>query len=336
MKAVLALVFFAAVASALSPQMGAVERVRGADKDWAGFVAFVAKYERSYDSIREVNAKFDIFRENMKIAAERQARDPGCRHGATKFSDITQEEFEATYLMSKEVVAAFKTSRANVPPRKPHHHNKKNYTDGPIHWCTTKGDCSAIKDQGQCGSCWAFSTVETIESAYLEAGKQVPDLAPQQLVDCDKGFGDQGCQGGLPSQAVQYLQSVKGLMTEADYPYTAQDGQCAFDDSKTTYPVTGQTKAGGSDDQMVQDLSQATVSIGVDASNWNSYQGGVMTDCGSQLDHAVQLTGYGGQKDFWKVRNSWGNSWGEEGFIRLAYGQDTCGLCDTAIQIQVQ
>jgi len=317
--------------------MNAVERVRGADADWSSFVGFVAKYGREYNSIREVNAKFDIFKANVIVAAQNQKRNPLARFGVTKFSDMSQEEFRSTMLMSKEDSERFMNARKHLratKPVRPHHHHRPSNVSNDVDWCA-KGLCTPIKDQGQCGSCWAFSATETLESAWQQAGNQQVELSPQQIVDCDKS--DNGCNGGMPASAISYVQDAGGQMTEASYPYQGTDsGPCNFDAGSVAAKTTGSTPVGQGDDSLLKAIDSSCVSVGVDASQWSSYTGGVMTDCGTQLDHAVVATGYvSGSPGYYIVRNSWNTNWGENGFIFIASNGDVCGIADNAITVQV-
>jgi len=196
-----------------------------------------------------------------------------------------------------------------------------------------KNAVTPVKDQGQCGSCWAFSATETIESVWILAGKKTEILAPQQIVDCDTQ--DQGCNGGLPNDAFDYVKQCGGLDTEQSYPYTAHQGQCAFKKQDIGSTVTGYKMATSNGDETTLQASVSSVSpisIGVDAEQWQNYNGGVMTadQCGSKtdIDHAVQLIGYDttANPPYWIVRNSWNTNWGIEGYIELEMHQDTCGI----------
>jgi len=195
---------------------------------------------------------------------------------------------------------------------------------------------TAIKDQKQCGSCWAFSCTESIESLWMIKGKkgktQVP-LAPQQIVDCDTV--DQGCNGGDLPTCYQYVQQAGGLEPESAYPYKAHDGRCNAQQNLMEDPISGFQYAipqGSTNENTMAAFLAANqpISIIVDASIWSSYNGGVLTadQCGDSLDHAVQAVGYSGldTNGYWIVRNSWGADWGENGFIRLQFGANTCGM----------
>merc|ERR1711865_72187 len=208
------------------------------------------------------------------------------------------------------------------------------------------GAVNAIKDQGQCGSCWAFSTVANIEGVgMVETGKLL-DLSEQQLVDCDTQDG--GCQGGLPSTAFQYMiDQGMGLEGESAYPYTASDGTCHSSKSLEKAFITGWLQTSTDETQIAAALQQyGPLSIGINAANFQFYTGGVSSPflCNPRaLDHGVAIVGFGtdGRKDYWTIRNSWGSSWGEDGYIRIARGKGTCGLntdvtTATGIEIHVE
>jgi len=189
-----------------------------------------------------------------------------------------------------------------------------------------------VKNQGQCGSCWAFSAVEQIESdLILQHGVKV-ELAPQELVDCtSRGSGSRrnGCNGGEPYAGYRVIQALGGIEKEGDYRYTARNGVCKYSHDKAAVQVTDFKSVGrGSESDMKRYIaSTGPLSICVDASSWQTYRRGVMSRCGQQTDHCVQLVGYGvSGSSYWKIRNSWGSSWGEHGFIRVEYGRNLCAL----------
>jgi len=204
-----------------------------------------------------------------------------------------------------------------------------------------KGAVTSVKDQQQCGSCWAFSVTENVESVWILAkginNVTMAPLAPQQIVDCDTS--DAGCNGGNPETAYSYIKDAGGLETEKAYPYTAVDGTCHFKKADVYSTISDYKYATTSYDETTLKTNLATwapLSICVDARYWQDYQSGVMTayecDWIVELDHCVQAVGYDvtASTPFWIVRNSWGTSWGEEGYIRLEYGQNSCGLTQEA------
>jgi len=218
-----------------------------------------------------------------------------------------------------------------------------------------KSVISAVKDQGQCGSCWAFSATETIESAWYQAKGKMQILSPQQIVSCDTG--DEGCGGGWPSAAYQYVISAGGQETNAVYPYTSgtsgANGNCNFKQADVAVKISNWNYVINpcNDDncasQNESGLAAAIAAIGpasicVDAETWQDYSSGVLkSNCPrgfDDLDHCVQLVGYAGYgttNPYWIVRNSWGTSWGESGYIYIAYGSNLCGIADTVTQVAV-
>lgn len=237
-------------------------------------------------------------------------------------------------------------------------------TPSSIDW-SAKGATTAVKDQGTCGSCWAYSTTEGIESAvYMAQGKLV-ELSPQQIISCDTTDG--GCDGGDLPTAFKYVESAGGIDSVADYPESSKygpanyyyygtegkdslgtegpTGNCTWDGKKVAsvtswkYAVAPCT-SGACDKQDENALAaviaqNGPVSICVNAQTWDSYSGGILQgDCSSaysDMDHCVQLVGYDLEAKYWKVRNSWGSSWGENGFIRLPFGVNSCSVASEAV-----
>jgi len=278
----------------------------------------------------------------MEDAAKLNAANPKAHFGPTKFSDISKEDFARYYLTAKV------PARSELPPAKdfsiprPIHQmfasgrlmapNPTNYDWG------SAGVITPVYNQGQCGSCWAFSATETIESYFAIQGGALTHLSMEQIVDCDTAGQDQGCGGGFPTGAYQYVQGAPGIDSYANYPYTAgggSAGSCQFPQGSVVTNVANYNSISGETGEYSQ-LSSASggpVSICVDASSWQNYQGGVLTSCGNSVDHCVQLTGYynyGSSNAYWNVRNSWGADWGQNGYIWIQIGQDLCSIGDYA------
>jgi len=195
----------------------------------------------------------------------------------------------------------------------------------------TLGACTAVKDQGQCGSCWAFSATENIESVNQIAGKGLPILGPQQIVDCEKDM--YGCGGGWPYAAFGYVTQAGGQDTEVSYKYTARDGTCKFNPN-TIGAKINKYKSISKDEKQIQNLltSVSPFSVCVDAEEWSFYSGGIIThdNCGRNVDHCVQMIGYDttGATPYWILRNSWGTDWGLSGFLQVEMFYDTCLVAD--------
>jgi len=307
------------------------------------FEDFIQTYGKTYSSEVEYWHRYEIFVENLKFADERNRLESSAVHGVTQFMDLTPIEFKnflgfvPSEYMGEVVLASPETSAVNYC-------GSANSTNCDYEQL---GFVTAVKDQGQCGSCWAFSATEAVETATFIAGKALPVLSPQEIVDCDKTDG--GCNGGDTPTAYEFIIKEGGLESEASYPYTGKDGTCKFNASKVVATIssykwgippcnTASTHACDNQDEaglwtFVQ--NQGPVSICVDAEPWQTYKSGVFTSSTCKhgyydLDHCVHLTGFGvenGQK-YWLVKNSWGTSWGEKGYIKIAFGSNLCGIAD--------
>jgi len=281
-------------------------------------------WNKTHKSVSEKNARYLNFLSNAKKIATANKHSKSATFGFTQFSDMSPREF-------KTKMTGFKPKKAILKPseRVDLIEERKRGIEQPgqnIDWVAA-GKTTPIKNQQQCGSCWAFSATETIESAILIASGSVQEGAPQEIVDCDTN--DQGCNGGDPAEAMQWIIQQGGQDTESCYPYTGQDGTCNSASCTPTNKISSTSSVSQSESAIYQALQSMPPSICCDASAWQNYNGGVLaaSQCGDNVDHAIQLTGYNsGQGGYWVVRNSWGASWGENGFIWLQYGQNTCDI----------
>jgi len=204
------------------------------------------------------------------------------------------------------------------------------YPSGSLDW-VAKGAVTGVKDQGQCGSCWSFSTTGSVEGLVFLKAAHLTSLSEQQLMDCSYSYGNLGCSGGLMDNAFKYVEA-NGLCTEAAYPYTAKDGTC----KASSCSVSPNSKIGGYKDVThtenalgaAVDNQPVSIAIEADQSGFQLYKSGVFCGvCGTSLDHGVLAVGYGTDTtDYWKVKNSWGTSWGEKGYIRVCRNKNECGL----------
>jgi C1A family cysteine protease len=193
------------------------------------------------------------------------------------------------------------------------------------------GDVTPVKNQGQCGSCWAFATTGSIECDYAIDHGKLNSLSEQQLVDCSRSYGNYGCDGGWWYNAYDYVLAEGGLCSEAEYPYTAKDGTCKASSCGTKYdPITASVKVTPDSTSSLENaVAVGCVAVGVEADQvaFQYYSSGVLTGtCGTNIDHGVLAVGYGtsGSQTYWKVKNSWGTSWGDKGYIYI------CKDCSTS------
>jgi cathepsin F len=293
------------------------------------FQKFIKKYNKRYSSVNEYLARFEVFKRNViSVMKESQSY----KTGITKFSDLTQQEFAKIYLNLN--YDAFAVANFN-----PAHASFSNAAPDSFDW-RDKGYVTPVRDQGSCGSCWAFATVANLEGLYFKLKGQAVDLSEQILVDCDTY--DSACNGGLMEYAFQWL-IENGMETEEDYPYTGYKGSCKADPSKyIDMKVTGWKKLGSSastwspvDEEEIKEFLYETgpLAIALNANPLQTYTGGILDKTSSQcpvsgINHAVTLVGYGAEsgKDYWIVKNSWGKNWGENGYFRIKRGSGTCGV----------
>ena len=293
------------------------------------FQKFIKKYNKKYSSVNEYLARFEVFKMNvMNLYKESQKY----KTGITKFSDLTQQEFAKIYLnLNYDAMAV-----ANFNPAHP---SFSNAAPDSFDW-RDKGLVTPVRDQGMCGSCWAFSTVANLEGLYYKLKGVAVDLSEQILVDCDTY--DSACNGGLMEYAFQWIKE-NGMETEEDYPYTGYKGSCKADPSKyIDMKVTGWKKLGSStstwspvDEEEIKEFLYETgpLAIALNANPLQTYSGGILDKTSSQcpvsgINHAVTLVGYGAESgvDYWIVKNSWGANWGENGYFRIRRGTGCCGV----------
>jgi C1A family cysteine protease len=270
----------------------------------------VKKYEKNYDNA-ELMYRLSVFEENMKIITKLNADNNGASYGVGPFADLTSEEFNAQYTGWVPTSMKIEEVTYNVT------------LADDVDW-RSKNAITPIKNQGSCGSCWAFSATESIESeAFLSGKYSLEVLAPQQIVSCDKKSS--GCNGGDPATAFTYIKA-NGMEKEADYPYTAKDGSCKFNSAKVAVKISGQKTVSGGESGMLTALQGRPLSVCHQTGGWQHYSGGVMTSCSSGGGHCTQMVGYASSGDYWIVKNSWGTSWGNSGYLYLKKGSDLCGI----------
>jgi C1A family cysteine protease len=277
---------------------------------------------KAYGSDAEDKLRMEVFYGNYNKVQDTNSQNLSYRYKLNEFADLTSEEFKSQYLGLKNNANKAKNVRSLSTDNLP----------SSVNW-VTKGAVTPVKNQGQCGSCWAFSTTGSSEGAYFLKNGELKSFSEQQLVDCAGGiYQNQGCNGGLMDNAFNYIQD-KGIELESEYGYTARTDSCKYDASETVMKVASHNDVNQTDADLAAAVAQTPVSVAIDANPLQLYFGGIYSDweCGTQLDHGVLVVGYGSEngKDYYLVKNSWGASWGEQGYFRFArrsYGTGMCGI----------
>ncbi|EEF37251.1 cysteine protease, putative [Ricinus communis] len=294
---------------------------------------WMAKHGKVYKDDEEKLRRFQIFKNNVEfIESSNAAGNNSYMLGINRFADLTNEEFRASWngykrpLDASRIVTPFKYENVTALP----------YS---MDW-RRKGAVTSIKDQRECGSCWAFSAVAATEGVHkLRTGKLV-SLSEQELVDCDVKGEDKGCQGGLMEDAFKFIKRNGGITTEANYAYRGRDGKCdTKKEASHVAKITGyQVVPENSEAALLKAVAHQPVSVSIDAGSmsFQFYQSGIYAgSCGSDLNHGVAAVGYGtsssGSK-YWIVKNSWGPEWGERGYVRMKRDiTSRKGLCGIAM-----
>jgi C1A family cysteine protease len=289
------------------------------------FVGWMQKFDKSY-SPEEFFYRYNTFKSNFDFVEKHNAGNYTWSVELNKFADLSSGEFKTTYLGYKPEL---RRGDRQVTLRDL---KVGAYPDGSIDW-VAKGAVTGVKDQGQCGSCWSFSTTGAVEGIVQIKHGQLTPLSEQELMDCSYSYGNLACNGGLMDNAFKYVMA-NGLCTEAAYPYTAQSSKTCRASSCTASPnskISGYTDVKATETFLGQavDLQPISIAIEADQSGFQMYKSGVFCGvCGTNLDHGVLAVGYGTDSgsDYWKVKNSWGTSWGEAGYIRMCRNKNECGI----------
>ncbi|XP_024878461.1 cathepsin L1 [Temnothorax curvispinosus] len=332
MKSVVALLLLAVLATGQAISFNKI-----LDAEW--FI-FKTHHKKVYQSPIEEGYRMKIFLDNTRKIAEHnrkyEMKEVPYKLGMNKYGDMLHHEFVSTLNgFNKSVSAGIESvgasfiSPANVElPRE-------------VDW-RKHGAVTAVKDQGHCGSCWAFLQTGSLEGQHFRNTGVLVSLSEQNLVDCSGKYGNNGCNGGLMDQAFQYVKDNRGLDTEKSYPYEAENDKCRYNPRNSGAIDVGYVDIPQGDEEKLK-AAVATVgpvSVAIDASHpsFQLYREGVYydPDCSEEsLDHGVLVVGYGTDaeigQDYWLVKNSWGETWGENGYIKMARNKNNhCGIATSA------
>ena len=301
------------------------------------FVEYTKKYKKLYNSAKEYENRYKIYKNNLQeIKKATLKTNKNLRFGLNKFADLSKEEFAAKYLRFDPEIYR---DLATINPED----LGLEEVDAPesYDW-TEKGINTKVKHQLECGACWSFATSAAIESQFMKDYGINVSLSEQQLIDCDKSNNE--CEGGNMKKAFIYLQS-NGLMSSEDYPFKGGREECKYDESKTLAKVKNWAFVPKDEELM----KKALVKYGPLAGALNGwmlefYEGGVFEPwfdflCPATVNHAVVIVGYGVDENgmkFWKIKNSWGEDWGENGYFKIKRGEGTCGIDQYTLVVEVE
>ncbi|CAG9317248.1 unnamed protein product [Blepharisma stoltei] len=289
------------------------------------FQDFLNTYGKDYQG-EEYLKRLQIFRDNLSFIRVNNLQNHDWVLGVNKFADLTFDEFQQLYLMQTFTHLESKHSKD--------FQFDVEATPSKVDW-RAKGAVTPVKDEGACGGgSYAFAAVGAVESIWNITGHPLVALSEQEIIDCTGEYGNHGCNFGNVQGVFEYV-TEKGITSEADYPYTAKQGTCNGGDvSKIVAEVDGYTAVPEKNVTalLAANAQQPTaVAVQADQSSWQFYKGGIVTNnCGNKPDHSVLIVGYNNinKPPYWIVKNSWGQNWGESGYIRIAIkdGEGLCGI----------
>lgn len=311
-------------------------------------IIFQAKHSKKYSDLGEERLRYKIYLENRHKIAKHNSKyhqkQVPYQLELNQYADMLHTEFVRTlngFNRTREsdnsVYKAFTKVDEGVTFIAPANVEVPTSVD----W-RDKGAVTDVKDQGHCGSCWSFSATGALEGQHFRKTGKLVSLSEQNLVDCSAAYGNNGCNGGLMDQAFQYIKDNGGIDTEAAYPYDGEDESCHFTKKDVGATDKGfvDIKAGNEQDLMKAIATVGPVSVAIDAGHesFQFYAKGVYFEpaCDpTTLDHGVLAVGYGTdeetKEDYWIVKNSWGTTWGDKGYIKMARNKENaCGIASAA------
>ncbi|ESQ50167.1 hypothetical protein EUTSA_v10002030mg [Eutrema salsugineum] len=304
---------------------------------------WMTRFQRVYSDESEKRNRFDVFKKNLEFVKRfNMNKNRPYKLDVNEFSDLTDEEFQATHtgLVVPEAEDINGISNSDSEKTVSFKYGNVSVASESMDW-RQEGAVTPVKYQGACGGCWAFSTVAAVEGITKITKGKLVSLSEQQLLDCSTDY-NQGCRGGIMSKAFEYIIKNQGITTEDNYPYQQSQQTCRS--TTQSLAILAATISGyetvpmNNEEALLKVVSQQPVSVGIEGigSAFRHYSGGIFDgECGTQLNHAVTIVGYGMSEEgtkYWVVKNSWGESWGEDGYMRIKRDVDASqGICGLAM-----
>jgi C1A family cysteine protease len=296
------------------------------------FHHYQIEFEKDY-SLADYEHRFNVFVDNVKFIYKENQMNNTYRLGFNNYTDFTHDEFKKYHDFDN-----FKNFDRLTSKCQTMNYQKLTVPDS-VDW-RSQNAVTPVKNQQQCGSCWSFSATGAMEGANAIKTGNLVSLSEQQLVDCSSSYGNMGCNGGLMDNAFEYVMD-NGICTEESYPYTAQDGSCNASGCQAAVHIKSCYDVPRSNELALKEaVANQPVSVAIEADTrvFQMYTSGVITSsgCGTNLDHGVLAVGYGeeGGQEYWLVKNSWGTSWGDQGYVKIGRSDNTRsnGVCGIAMQ----